>query len=344
MSTGGVLDVPMHSPWGGHMANNPRNREPEIGLVIPCYNEESVLPALLARLEVFLGNWPHPAWVLFVDDGSRDRTAELLGEACQRNARMACLKLSRNFGHQTAVTAGLMHARGDVVEVLDADLQDPPEVLPEMLAKWREGYDVVYGVRENRKESALLRSAYALFYRILKRIANVEIPLDAGDFSLMDRRVVDYINAMPEHNRFIRGLRGWVGFRQTGLPYSREARQAGAPKYNLRRLLNLAMNGLISFSSIPLQLASWMGVLSSLMGFGLMVWALFSGLFQGKTPPGWASLAVIILVFGGIQLIVLGIIGEYISRIFVEVKCRPHFLIDRTLGWAESPGPETARR
>ena len=213
---------------GETMPNNPRKQEPEIGLVIPCYNEEAVVPALVERLEKIQSEWTHPVWILFVDDGSRDRTPELLTEASRRNARMAYLRLSRNFGHQTAVTAGLMHARGDAVVVLDADLQDPPEIVPQMLARWREGYDVVYGVRENRKESALLRGAYALFYRILKRIANVDIPLDAGDFSLMDRRVVDRINELPEHNRFIRGLRGWVGFRQIGLPYSRDARQAGA--------------------------------------------------------------------------------------------------------------------
>ncbi len=329
---------------GETMPNNPRKQEPEIGLVIPCYNEEAVVPALVERLEKIQSEWTHPVWILFVDDGSRDRTPELLTEASRRNARMAYLRLSRNFGHQTAVTAGLMHARGDAVVVLDADLQDPPEIVPQMLARWREGYDVVYGVRENRKESALLRGAYALFYRILKRIANVDIPLDAGDFSLMDRRVVDRINELPEHNRFIRGLRGWVGFRQIGLPYSRDARQAGEPKYNLRRLLNLAMNGLISFSSIPLQMASWMGALSSLLGFGLMIWAAISGLIHGKTPPGWASLAVIILVFGGIQLIVLGIIGEYLSRIFDEVKCRPHFIVDRALGWAEEARPESVCR
>ena len=312
-----------------------RKEIPEVGLIVPCFNEEAVVPLLLERIEVLIREWNVPLYVLFVDDGSRDRTPELLAAACERNPRLACLRLSRNFGHQTAVTAGLAHARGDVVAIIDADLQDPPEFILEMLAKWREGYDVVYGVRENRKESAVLRGAYALFYRILKRIANVDIPLDAGDFSLMDRRVVDHLNAMPEHNRFIRGLRGWVGFRQLGLPYSRDARQAGAPKYNFGRLLNLAMNGLISFSSVPLQVASWMGALSSLLGFILMLWAIFSGLIHGKTPPGWASLAVIILLFGGMQLIVLGIIGEYISRIFDEVKRRPHFVVADWTGWAK---------
>jgi dolichol-phosphate mannosyltransferase len=318
------------------MPNTERKEIPEVGLVVPCYNEEAVVPILLERIESLIREWKVPLHVLFVDDGSRDRTPELLAEACARNPRLACLRLSRNFGHQTAVTAGLAHARGDVVAIIDADLQDPPEFILEMLAKWREGYDVVYGVRENRKESAVLRGAYALFYRILKRIANVDIPLDAGDFSLIDRRVVDHLNAMPEHNRFIRGLRGWVGFRQLGLPYSRDARRAGTPKYNFGRLLNLAMNGLISFSSVPLQVASWMGALSSLLGFALMIWAAISGLLYGKTPPGWASLAVIILLFGGVQLVVLGIIGEYISRIFDEVKRRPHYVVDSRAGWVKT--------
>lgn len=322
-----------------YMANNPRKELPDICMVVPCFNEEAVVPLLLERVENLIREWPFPVCVLFVDDGSRDGTFALLAAACERNPALACLRLSRNFGHQTAVGAGLAHSRGDAVAILDADLQPPPEFIRNMVDKWREGYDVVYAVRQNRKENFLLRGAYALFYRIMKCIANVEIPLDAGDFSLMDRRVVDLINAMPEHNRFIRGMRGWVGFRQIGLPYSRDARRAGMPKYNLRRLLNLAMNGLISFSSAPLQIASWMGAASSLLGLALMVWAIISGLLYGKTPPGWASLVVIILLFGGVQLIVLGIIGEYIGRIFDEVKRRPHFILDAAAGWVKSRPP-----
>lgn len=315
------------------MGTDIRKEAIEVGLIVPCYNEEEVIPELLERLERLSSEWSHPVKILFVDDGSRDRTYSLLSTACEQHPNMACLALSRNFGHQTAVTAGLAHAPGDVVAVIDADLQDPPEFIPEMIEKWREGYDVVYGVRRNRKESPVLRAGYALFYRILKKIANVDIPLDSGDFSLMDRKVVDYINRMPEHNRFIRGLRGWVGYKQIGLPYDRQARQAGAPKYNLFRLMNLAMNGLISFSSVPLQMASWLGVFSSFIGFLLLIWAGVSGLISGKTPPGWASLAFIVLLFGGIQLIVLGIIGEYISRIFDEVKRRPHFIVENSAGW-----------
>lgn len=321
-----------------------RKERPEVGIIIPCYNEEDVVPMLLARLAAIFQKWPYPVYVLFVDDGSRDRTYELLAAACAKNANLACLRFARNFGHQTAVSAGLSRVRGDVVAVIDADLQDPPEFILDMVAKWREGYEVVYGIRTNRKEGPVLRMAYALFYRILKKIANIDLPLDAGDFSLMDRTVVDQINAMPEHNRFIRGLRGWVGFRQVGLPYDRQSRQAGEPKYNLRRLMNLAMNGIISFSSVPLQFASWFGALASFAGFTLMLVVVVIGLFFGKTPPGWASLAVIILLFGGIQLVVLGIIGEYIGRIFDEVKNRPGFIVRDAAGWVAAVPHQTGAK
>ncbi len=313
-----------------------RPAKPELGLVIPCFNEAQVLPRLVAELESFIALSEVPCRVLFVDDGSRDDTRRMLDEACARQPAFACLSFSRNFGHQTAVSAGLRYIRGDLVAVLDADLQDPPAVVLRMIDQWRAGFDVVYGVRTNRKEGRLLRGAYALFYRLLKRMANIDIPLDAGDFSLMDRRVVDFINAMPEHNRFVRGLRGWVGFRQTGLPYERAARQAGEPKYNLRRLMKLALDGFISFSTVPLRLATWIGVLTSGLGFLLALWAVGSAFFLQKVPPGWASLAVMLLFFGGIQLIVLGIIGEYVGRIFEEVKNRPHYLVAGSSGWVQT--------
>lgn len=312
-----------------------RPSQPAIGLVIPCYNEEQVIPSLLAELNRFIKASPHPVRVLFVDDGSRDRTYELLAAACATDPHLACLRFSRNFGHQTAVSAGLKVITGDVVAVLDADLQDPIDVVPRMLEKWREGYDVIYGVRQNRKESWLLRSAYASFYRLLKSIANIDLPLDAGDFSLMDRRVVDQINAMPEHNRFVRGLRGWVGFRQLGLPYDRQARAAGEPKYNLKRLMKLAFDGLVSFSSAPLKLAIWLGAMASLLGFLLIVWALVSAIFFARAPQGWTSLAMLILFFSGVQLLVLGIIGEYVGRVFEEVKNRPLFIESERAGWAD---------
>lgn len=315
-----------------------RPAQPELCLVIPCYNEEAVLPRLVAQLADFVRATPHPVRVLLVDDGSRDRTFALIEEACRANPAFGGLRFSRNFGHQTAVSAGLRFARGDVIGVLDADLQDPLAVVSQMLARWREGYDVVYGVRQNRKEGALLRGAYALYYRLLKSIANIDLPLDAGDFSLMDRRVVELINAMPEHNRFVRGLRGWVGFRQIGLPYDRAARAAGETKYSWRRLFKLAFDGIVSFSSAPLKVAIWLGIATSILGFLLIVWALVSTLFLSRTPPGWASLAVLVLFFSGIQLLMLGIIGEYVGRVFEEVKNRPLFIVDRQSGWPAAPG------
>jgi len=310
-----------------------RPESPLLGLVIPCFNEEDVIPSLLAEINRFIAECPHPVCILFVDDGSRDRTFELLSLACALDIRKACVQLSRNFGHQAAVSVGLKLCRGDVVAVLDADLQDPINVVPLMIEKWREGYDVVYGVRQNRKENWLLRSCYAAFYRLLKSIADINLPLDSGDFSIMDRRVVDQLNAMPEHNRFVRGLRGWVGFRQLGFPYDRQARAAGEPKYNLRRLVRLALDGLVAFSSAPLKLATLLGAMASVLCFILIVWALISVFFFDRTPQGWASLAILILFFSGVQLLVMGIIGEYVGRIFEEVKNRPQFVESRRAGW-----------
>lgn len=312
-----------------------RPQKPSLGLIIPCYNEQDVLPSLITEIDRFVSSAGLDCSVLFVDDGSRDQTGQLLEAACREHPHYAMISFSRNFGHQTAVSAGMHYIRGDVVAVLDADLQDPPQVILRMIDLWREGYDVVYGVRTNRKEGFLLRLAYSIFYRLLKRMANIEMPLDAGDFSLMDRRVVDFINRMPEHNRFVRGLRGWVGFKQTGLPYERAARHAGSPKYNVRRLTKLAIDGFVSFSTVPLKLATWVGMLTSALGFLLALWAIGSALLLQKVPPGWASLAVMLLFFGGIQLTVLGIIGEYVGRIFEEVKNRPHYLVARSAGWIE---------
>jgi dolichol-phosphate mannosyltransferase len=267
-----------------------------------------------------------------------------MAEACRADPRFGYVSLSRNFGHQTAVSAGLRFIAGDIVAVIDADLQDPPDVIPEMIEQWRRGYDVVYGVRRNRKESLPLRAAYALFYRLLTRVARTKIPLDAGDFCIMDRKVVDHINAMPEHNRFVRGLRGWVGFRQVGVPYDRAVRRAGEPKYNFLRLLELALDGLVSFSSVPLRLASWMGAVFSLFGFALLVWAFVSAIVLKNPPPGWASLAVMLLFFAGVQLLILGLIGEYIGRIFEEVKNRPIFIVADKAGWVDEGAdrPSTA--
>jgi dolichol-phosphate mannosyltransferase len=321
----------------GRVMQSERPKLPKLGLIIPCYNEEAVLPQLLAGLARLRKETDLRVNILFIDDGSRDRTFELLAQASLNDPSIACLRFSRNFGHQIAVAAGLRYVEGDVIGVLDADLQDPPEVMLKMVDKWREGFDVVYGVRQNRKEGVLLRGAYALFYRLLKRVANVELPLDAGDFCVMDRRVVDCLKRMPEHAPFIRGLRGWVGFKQTGFPYDRAARAGGESKYDFSKLLNLAVQGLVSFSSVPLRFATWFGLFASAIGFCLLIWAVVSALVLDKVPPGWASLAVMVLFFGGVQLLVMGIIGEYVGRIFDEVKNRPHFIIDSSVGWVVKP-------
>ncbi|MEM8486661.1 MAG: glycosyltransferase family 2 protein [Bacteroidota bacterium] len=306
---------------------------PELSVIIPCFNEAEVIPLLIPALEQLDDSLPFPVYFLFVDDGSTDQTLALITDVCNRDERFACLSLSRNFGHQNAVSAGLRHAKGDIVAVIDADLQDPPAVIADFVDKWREGYDIVYGIRQNRKEKWPQRLAYALFYRILKRIANIEVPLDAGDFSLMDRRVVDVINQMPEHNRFIRGLRGWVGFRQTGVAYERQERQKGTSKYTFGKLFKLALDGLISFSAVPLWLAGWMGAFSAMLGFGYMLYAFIARVAGIEIPKGWTSTIIIILFLGGIQLMVLGILGNYIGRIFDEVKNRPHYIANHTTGW-----------
>ena len=313
-----------------------RSEPPRLGVIIPCFNEQAVIPRLLAELDAFASTFPGEVSFLFLDDGSRDATYRLLSAACARDPRMACIRFSRNFGHQSALSAGLAHIRGNVIGVIDADLQDPPEILAAMVGKWREGYDVVYGVRRNRKEGALLRFAYSAFYRILKRMANIDIPLDSGDFCVMDRRVVDEINNMPEHNRFIRGMRGWVGFRQLGFPYDRSARAAGETKYNLNRLLKLAFDGLVSFSTIPLRLASLLGIFSATCGFAYLIYAVVVKFVKPSAPIGWASTIAVVVFFGGVQLLVLGIIGEYLGRVFDESKRRPLYIIDRKSGWVGS--------
>ena len=311
------------------MIKRPTN--PELCIVIPCFNEEAVLPHLFERLGALeLGIFFR---VLFIDDGSRDRTLELLTTACARDDRMACLSLSRNFGHQAAVAAGLRHAQGDIVVVLDADLQDPPELLASFIAKWREGYDVVYGIRTRRKESWLLRLAYRLFYRLLDRSANVSIPRDSGDFALMDHRVVDVINSLPEHNRFVRGMRAWAGFAQTGVTYERPARFAGETGYSVSRLVKLALDGLIAFSATPLRFAFWLGGGTALIGFIMLLWLLIIAI-SGQVFVFASSFAIaLLLLLGGLQLAFLGMVGEYIGRILDEVRRRPHYILGHKAGW-----------
>jgi dolichol-phosphate mannosyltransferase len=303
-----------------------------VSVVVPVFNEEATLDALVARLERALEGAGLDYEVVFVNDGSRDRSAEMLRAHHARNARLKCIMLSRNFGHQVAVTCGLDHAQGDAVIVMDGDLQDPPEVLPGLIARWRDGFDVVYAVRRRRKEGWAKVLAYKAFYWVLSRVSYLDIPLDSGDFSLMDRRVVDLLAAMPERNRFVRGLRTWVGLRQTGFEYERDARYAGESKYSFTKLLRLAFDGLVSYSFAPLRLVSNLGMLVSMSALLYMVYLLAARLFGDMTIQGWTSTVVIVLFLGGIQLLSLGIIGEYIGRIFDEVKQRPQYVIGDSLG------------
>jgi glycosyltransferase involved in cell wall biosynthesis len=305
---------------------------PTLSVVIPIFNEEETLEALFGRLSSALGAIGETFEVIFVNDGSRDSSEKILREFNARDARFKSIHFSRNFGHQTAITCGLDHARGRAVVAMDGDLQDPPEVLGDMLARWREGYDVVYAVRQKRKEGVFKRTAYKVFYWLLRRVSYLDIPLDSGDFSLIDRKVVDVLQSMPERNRFVRGLRTWAGFRQIGYEYAREARFAGEPKYTLAKLMKLAFDGLVSYSYVPLRLVSNVGMLVSAIALVYMIYLLIARLFGGTPIEGWTSTVVIVLFLGGVQLLSLGVIGEYIGRIFEEVKHRPHYVVRERVG------------
>ena len=301
----------------------------KLSLIIPLYNEAAVFGQLQERLLKALPLLPAPVEVLLVNDGSADETGALVSQLCREDARFVGVHLSRNFGHQLAVCAGLDLCRGEAVAVLDGDLQDPPEILPEFYAKLREGFDVVYAIRRKRKENPLLRFFYWAFYRLLAAMTPINIPLDSGDFGIMSRRVVEVLKTMPERRRFVRGMRSYVGFRQTGLAYDRHERAGGRSKYTLGKLITLAADGIFTFSETPLRLATCAGFsaagISLLYGGYLCVWRLRSG----TDLPGFTTLAVGLFFLGGVQLICLGILGEYIGRIHHEVKQRPPYLIER---------------
>ena len=299
-----------------------------LSVIIPVFNEEAVLPDLLSRLERTLPELPCEAYeVIFVDDGSSDASMTILREAAQRDDRLRLVSLSRNFGHQMAITAGMQYARGDAVTIMDGDLQDPPELLASMMLCLASGFDVVYAVRRRRRENPLKRLSYWLFYRLLAQLSEIHIPLDSGDFCLMRRNVVDAINRMPERHRFVRGLRSWVGFRQVSFEYDRPARAGGEPKYTLSSLLRLALDGVFTMSYKPLRVASMVG--AAVAGASLVA-ALRILIWRFSNPGeivGYASLATGVFFLSGVQLITIGILGEYIGRIHHEVKARPVFLV-----------------
>jgi dolichol-phosphate mannosyltransferase len=315
----------------------PRTLTTHLCIVIPVYNEEGNLARLHEEIRKTLESRAIPYRILFVNDGSRDGSLPFLRALAAGDARVRVLSFSRNFGHQMAISAGLAHADGDALVVMDADLQDPPEVIPALLDQWAQGFEVVYAVRTQRKEGMAKRGAYALFYRLLQRISSVPIPLDAGDFALMDRKVVQLLNSFPERNRFVRGLRSWIGFPQTRVTYERMARHAGEPKYRTRHLLKLALDGFFAFSSVPLQLATYLGFVAAGLGFLYLLYALATRFLYGN-PAGWTSLAAIVLFLGGTQLIILGILGGYVGRVYEEVKRRPLYILEEVIGFPEQAG------
>lgn len=318
---------------------NPFSTGIELSAVVPVYNEEGSLGELHRRVTAVLESLELPYELILVDDGSRDRTPGIIAELCADDPRVRAVHFSRNFGHQAALAAGLQHASGRGVVVLDADLQDPPELIPELVARWREGFQVVYAQRRKREMEGLVkRGAAFLFYRTLKRITRFEIPADTGDFCLMDRTVVDLLNSMPERNRYVRGLRAWVGFRQTAVPFDRPPRFAGEPKYTFAGSFGLAVNGILALSKFPLRVATYFGLLVSLASFLLGIWYIAQRLIgHADQVRGWASTVVIVLFLGGVQLLTIGIIGEYLSRIYDEVKQRPLFVVRERLGFEVPP-------
>ncbi len=314
------------------------NPLPLYSLIIPIYNEEDNIPLLYQRVKAVMDDLGH-CELIFINDGSRDSSLTLIRALKDQDQRVCYLSFARNFGHQIAVTAGLNFARGKAVIILDADLQDPPELLPDLIEQWRQGYQVVYAQRTKRKQESWFKRLTAyVFYRLLQRLADVKIPADTGDFCLMDRQVVDLLNTMPERNRYIRGLRSWVGFRQTAIKFERDPRHAGEVKYTFRKSFRLAINSLVSFSIVPLRLATYLGLFSALMALLMAMLVLYWRLFQVNSPiTGLATIVIAILFLGSVQLICIGILGEYIGRIYDEVKGRPLYTL------AEVAGFETVR-
>jgi polyisoprenyl-phosphate glycosyltransferase len=316
----------------------PTAETPTFSLVLPVMNEEALLPELHRRLSQVADELEGETEMIFVDDGSDDGSRDVLLELRRRDPRVKLAFLSRNFGHQLALTAGLDLASGDAVVIMDSDLQDPPELIPKLAARWREGYDVVYAVRSQREgESGFKTRSAHLFYRLMNRLSDVDLPLDAGDFRLIDRRVADTVRGMREPDRYLRGMFAWTGFRQTGVEYAREARTAGDTKYSLPRMLRFATDGLISFSTAPLRLALGLGFLISIVAFLAGVTFIVLKLAGAYTFPGWASVAVMLSFFTGVQLLVLGAIGQYVGRIYQQGKHRPLYLVSEAHGFERAP-------
>ncbi|WP_243374163.1 glycosyltransferase family 2 protein [Geotalea sp. SG265] len=304
-------------------------------VVVPVFNEEKVLPESYRRLTAVMEGLGEPYEIIFVNDGSSDRTMSILDELCERDRHIRIIDFAKNFGHQTAITAGMDYADGKAVVVIDADLQDPPELIPQMIQCWREGYDVVYGKRKERKgETFFKKMSAALFYRLMRKMTEVDIPVDTGDFRLIDRRVCDALKSIKERNRYIRGIISWLGFRQIGVEFDREERFAGETKYPLKKMLKFAFDAITSFSFKPLKLSSYLGLTLSFCSLIYLLFVIWQKLFTGNTVAGWASSMVISLFFNGVVLMMLGIAGEYIGRIYDETKGRPLYVVRRVRNFA----------
>lgn len=311
----------------------PHTGGPTYSLIIPVYNEESVIPILLHRLDGLLNSLDGPAEVIFVDDGSQDTSGIVLADRARRDPRFRYVALSRNFGHQIAITAGLDLAVGDAVIVMDADLQDPPEVVPALIAKWKEGFDIVHARRATRSgESAFKLWTASLFYRGLRLVTKVHIPADVGDFRLIDRRALNTFCAMRERDRFIRGMFGWIGYRQATIDYARDARAAGRTKYSISRMVRLARDGIVGFSDTPLRVMLWIGAAVSLVALCYGGYVMWLALTDARLVTGWASLIVLIAMLSGVNMLMTGIVGIYVGRIHEEVKNRPLYVISNSTG------------
>ena len=315
-----------------------------LSIVVPCFNEEEVISETFKRLNGFCQELSGlDVEIIFIDDGSKDKTRELLKKYAAEDDRIKVICFARNFGHQIAVTAGIDAAVGDAVVLIDADLQDPPEVIHQMIDKWTDGYDVVYGTRTERPGESVFKLATARgFYRLLNKLSDVPIPLDTGDFRLMSRAVVDTLRAMPERDRFVRGMVSWVGFEQTALPYKRAERFAGQSKYPLRKMLRFATDGILSFSTKPLQMSVGVGMISAVIALMGIAYALFLRVFTSTWVEGWTALMIAVLFIGGVQLVCIGILGEYIGRIYNEIKNRPLYVVQEYVGFLEN-GPAISR-
>ena len=309
-------------------------------IIVPVFNEEGVITVTYERLKKVMDTTGQSYELLFVNDGSTDRTAQILSKFCQKDKNVKLINFSRNFGHQIAISAGMDNVLGQAIVVIDADLQDPPEIILQMIEKWKEGNEVVYATRKQRKGETLFKKlTAAIFYRLLKTMTDIDIPVDTGDFRLIDRKVCNVMKSIKEKNRFVRGLISWVGFRQTSVEYVREERFAGETKYPLSKMIKLSLDAMTSFSHKPLKLAIYLGFILSSMSFLYLLFAIYESLFTPYTVPGWTSIIATSLFFNGTILIILGIIGEYIGRIYDETKNRPLYIIGSKAGFSKDEEP-----